>query len=313
MTERFRIIKIFAFLSVVLVLLLIFSNAVSPLKSKVQMDKTDKLLMEFNNERENSIDVIVLGDSEAYRSISPLDMYRDYGFTSFVTATPAQMSGESLDILKKVIERQNPKICILDTNLLFRENSHVFSVLPKLEAAFPLFKYHNVWKSFFSNKHKTEAISDGSFKGYRYSAAINPVKDVPVVEKTDKVTPISQSNIAYINKIISLCSRYDIELVLVSTPSVKNWDYQKHNSLIGFAKENKISFIDLNLEDSVKIDWNTDTLDKGDHLNYNGACKVTSYLGSYLHSNFELPDHRSDKEYSSWNDVLEVYLKTLKK
>lgn len=52
------------------------------------------------------------------------------------------------------------------------------------------------------------------------------------------------------------------------------------------------------------------------HLNYTGAGKFTEYLGNELKSRFELPDHRGDPIYDSWEiDYLKIadYVKELQK
>ena len=54
------------------------------------------------------------------------------------------------------------------------------------------------------------------------------------------------------------------------------------------------------LQDEIQIDWNNDTKDAGDHLNYSGAAKVTNYLGEYLNNRDILTDHREDEKYHSW-------------
>ena len=48
------------------------------------------------------------------------------------------------------------------------------------------------------------------------------------------------------------------------------------------------------------IDWKSDTLDKGDHLNLSGAHKITDYMITYLQEHYVLPDHRGDEKFTSW-------------
>ena len=55
------------------------------------------------------------------------------------------------------------------------------------------------------------------------------------------------------------------------------------------------------------IDWAHDTADFGDHMNFAGAQKVSSYIADYLADTYDLPDHREDAAYSDWNDVVEWY------
>ena len=78
------------------------------------------------------------------------------------------------------------------------------------------------------------------------------------------------------------------------------------------SREKKVKYIDLNVGNELKIDWSKDTCDKGDHLNYSGAMKVTEYLGEYLSGNYELPDHRKDKAYDAWGQALKAYSSAVK-
>ena len=63
-----------------------------------------------------------------------------------------------------------------------------------------------------------------------------------------------------------------------------------------------VPYLDFNLlEKELGINWKTDTMDGGDHLNMNGAKKVTEYLGAYLKKNYVLSDYRENQMYQYWH------------
>ncbi|MDD6581027.1 MAG: hypothetical protein PUE89_09005, partial [Lachnospiraceae bacterium] len=59
--------------------------------------------------------------------------------------------------------------------------------------------------------------------------------------------------------------------------------------------------IDFNkMYDELSIDFSTDMAEKV-HLNFSGTKKLTEYLGNYIVNNYDIPDHRGDAKYSSWD------------
>ena len=311
MTEKFKILKIVVFICAVFTIIGVLSVMVNPDNTGAGVDKFDKVVIDADSENENSIDVVVIGDSEAYRSIIPPEMYRKYGFTSYVAASPAQKTYQSYDMLEAVLERQKPRVCILEPNVLFRDYSIVSSVWPRFERTFPIFKYHNAWKGVFDSDYKYDDLSFDSFKGYRYIDSVKATKNVNYMVQTDSTEPISTSNTNDFRRIYELCEKNDIKLLLLRTPSIKNWNYAKYDAVRQLAEKYKVKFIDLNMDNSIGIDWTQDTYDKGDHLNYSGAEKVTDFLGAYLDKRYDLPDHRGDKEYASWEKSVEKYLQKI--
>ena len=127
-----------------------------------------------------------------------------------------------------------------------------------------------------------------------------------------KKQDIPSANVMYFEKIVKLCEENNVKLVLISTPSMKNWSYSKHMGAKDLAEDNNVSFIDLNLGNVLNINWNKETKDNGDHLNYNGAVKVSNYIGEYLKGLNIVTDHRNDSYYSSWNDNYIIYSNGLK-
>ena len=70
-------------------------------------------------EPEDSLDVIVLGDSEGHSAISPTVLWKEYGITSFVCSQSGQRAVEAYYMLKKVLSVQKPKVVILETDLFY--------------------------------------------------------------------------------------------------------------------------------------------------------------------------------------------------
>ena len=56
-------------------------------------------------------------------------------------------------------------------------------------------------------------------------------------------------------------------------------NYAKHNAIQNWADHNIEFCIDFNtMLDEIELDWQTDSLDGGDHINYNGTVKTTEYI-----------------------------------
>lgn len=68
---------------------------------------------EFRKETNDTIDVVFIGDSEVYSAYNPMQLYGNYGFTSYVLATSAQRLCDTYSILKSMYKTQTPKYILL--------------------------------------------------------------------------------------------------------------------------------------------------------------------------------------------------------
>ena len=110
------------------------------------------------------------------------------------------------------------------------------------------------------------------------------------------------------NTIQELCEEHGAKLLLLSTPSTVNWNYQRHNGIQELADELGLEYIDLNTRtQEVPIDWSKDTFDRGDHLNHTGTVKVSQFLAKYMEGTQMFSDRRGDSKYASWNTLLQDY------
>lgn len=118
-------------------------------------------------------------------------------------------------------------------------------------------------------------------------------------DKKERSKPIVRF---WMDRILNLCQKNDINVLLLGIPAPLNWSYARHNEVNEYALEKGVPYLDLNLmEKELAINWKTDTMDGGDHLNINGAKKVTAYLGTYLKHNYALTDFRESQMYQYWN------------
>ncbi len=304
-----NIIKSFLFMLILSGLIGILSYVFTPKNNFKSLGMDNVEINGILGEKDNSIDVLFVGDSEVYASFSPMQMYDEYGFTAHDLGTGAQRLYDTYNYLKRTLKSQKPKVVVLETNILFRKFSmdRVFS--GELKNLFPFIKYHNRWKNLTANDF-TIGISytyTHPLKGFKPKEEIKSRKRYNYMKKKNEVAKISKKNAYYFQKIKNICDKEGIELLLVSSTSISNWDYAKHEATQKYAEQNGLSFIDLNLIDDIQIDWEKDTYDKGDHLNYFGAKKVSSYVGKYLSEQYHLEDHKNDQSYQKWNEDLEKY------
>lgn len=280
------------------------SHVVMPKNNQREFGMVNPEANGFLGEPEHSIDVLFVGDSLTYSSISPLLIWKEQGFTSYVCATSAQSLPYGRTLLERALQRQRPKVVVIEANSVYAAFSRSDAAWRLAQDAFPVFEYHDRWKKLTSGDFTTAPKSTWThdLKGHRPNAGIDPADASRHMEPTDEAEKLSDINMLYLRWITELCRARGAEPVVVSTPSVVCWSMKRHNGMELATKELGIRFIDLNVgPDKVDIDWGTDTRDRGDHLNDAGAAKVSRHLGSILKIRYEITSQLTDEQASAWD------------
>lgn len=313
MNKLKRVILFFIILGIILIIFSLWIGKVATKNSNFILGRS-RSFAEIGKEEKDSVDLLVLGDSESYTSVSPMQLWEEQGMTAYVCGQPGQEIQETYYMLKTALQEQNPKVVLLETNLMFRDPGPVDNVksaaAESLRHHLPIFRFHNLWKCIFNGKKPGEV----SYKGFILRGGISPFDSGDYMKETDEVQDIPATVRIYMNEIQKMCNENGASLVLMSAPSPRNYNYKKHNAITEYAKESGLSYFDLNMQaKELGMDWKTDSYDKGDHLNLNGARKVTTWVGKYLKENYDLPDHRGKSEYKSWDEEKEKYEESIKK
>jgi hypothetical protein len=267
----------------------------------------------------DTIDVVVMGDSNAADAVAPMDWYDQYGITGYTYGVGWFTVFKAYYRLRTIFEEQSPKVVVLCTGMVYSKKSHesylsnmVWDVTGEL---LPLFRFHENWK-YLNFKNLTEA-HDYSWRDVNRGYAIN-TNQIPYTGgeyMTDTATaefPIGVE--LYMDKIRALCEEHGTKLVLITVPAATSWNMARHNGVNAYAEDRGLEYIDFNADiTSLGLDWNTDTADAGDHLNLWGAKKVTTKLGDYLHKHFRLDDHRGQKGYEDWDQDAQEYRQNIAK
>lgn len=287
-------------------------------------------------EESTDVDVLFLGTSHVINGIFPMQLWRDYGYTSYNLGGHGITIATSYWILRNAVQYHRPKVAVLDVSLAESEY-----LAPSSEWAhdsldcFPLTKtkalavqdlypddreaqrellcpfvlYHSRW-SELTGKSVVQAftgIETTTEKGAESRIAVSAPGEgretlIPENQAREVDTPGTQ----YIRKFVSFCRENDIEPVLVNVPYPATVDEQEAaNGIARLAEELSVPY--LNLQYASLVDFDTDLYDPDAHLNPSGARKVTDCLGAWLLENTDLADHRGDPAYASWDADYAAY------
>ena len=294
-----------SFLLILALLLVLLSLAFFPKGNRLEDGIQEPELYGFLGEPENSLDVVVLGDSIPLCSMIPPRLWRDFGYTSYVCASTAQKLCQSEKLLTVFLKSQQPKFVLLETDQLYLEMSTLDVLQCNLEGLLPVLRYHDNWKFVRpSQMLRTPDYScRDSLKGYHLRKTIDALDPEAYMLPTEETEPISSAAEAGVRRIKALCDRAGAKLVLYTAPNAATWNTPRHNAVQALADSLTVPYLDGNLE-VTNLVWQSDTLDKGEHLNLLGAEKVTAWLGTCFASTGLLEDKRGDPAYALWEEDL---------
>ncbi len=296
---------------VFLVLLGFFSKLTEP--KYVTVSREGNLIAEYYRETDagNVHDVVFVGDCEAYSAVVPPVLYEEYGIRSFVRGSPSQTVAQSYYLILETLRYESPQAIVLSVYSLSRSEPSreaynrmtLDGMRPSVEKLsaikdsvtdgesalsylLPLLRFHS--RIYELEAEDIEYLIDRprvSHNGYLLEKGISP-KNGSAEELYGAITPISEENFGYLNKILAACLERGVELILMKTP-ISSWRYPWHeewdSAISHYAIQNGIAYYNL-IEDSdeIGIDMTTDTYDGGFHLNLYGAEKTSRYLGAIL-------------------------------
>lgn len=305
-------LKIVAFALVFTVVLYTVSFTVF---SPQSVGKTSSKLADaysFMNEPENSIDIVALGNSNLYSGFVPTTLWEKYGFTSSVSAAPHQTPLESKVILEQLLQSQKPQLVILETDMLYDggaadEDSSVLSRFYDdfeyaVSSSATVYEFHNAWKSL-KKSDKSHKYSHG----YYFNNDVQPVEYSDYMDYTEEIQNPNVRAASQFEELVSFCKVNGLEVLLLEMPATNTWNYSRHNAVTLLAEKYGVEFIDANvLLEEIGIELESCFRDKGFHLNFDSASKLTEYVGSFIRDTYSPGVRIADSDIADYwdNEVL---------
>ncbi|MGN0775941.1 MAG: hypothetical protein ACI4MM_04600 [Candidatus Ventricola sp.] len=278
---------------------------------------------------EQDFDVLFLGTSRVLDGVSPMELWRDYGFTSYNMGNNSEPLGVTRWVLEAAMAYHTPKVAVIDVFYVGHATNeewtysfrHLFyDALPlsrakisavcatqpengRLEFLMPFSLYHGRWDEILSGQAERLVecepfMMGGEMRMNRVSRDNYAFTD----EAAEGELPGHQA----LREIAALCREHGVEPVFVALPGHASEQEQMNmNSVQRVADELSVPFV--NMMRMGIVNNQTDCHDAMGHLNPDGASKATAFLGAWLKERFDLPDRRGDSAYAHWDANLEAY------
>ncbi len=260
-------------------------------------------------------DVLFLGTSHVTAEVFPMELWKEYGITSYNISGYGHPMALSYWMLMNTLDYADPKVVVVDCYVMesdaivIRDEKFMhFSLdsIPlsktKVMAVCDLFDdfdsraeylwsfslYHDRWDEL---KRDDFEVEYGKTRGAVFEVGLEKPDDFEI--RDVEAEPIDSVGVTYLRKIVEACQSRDIEVVLTFLPFPAQEDQQKVAAYAGeIAREYDVDY--LNFLQMDVVDYQTDCFDSYSHLNVAGGQKITSFLGRYLQENYGLADHRQD-------------------
>lgn len=277
---------------------------------------------------EEDFDVLFFGSSRVLDCFQPVELWEEYGITSYNLAQHKECVARSYWEMMNALEYTTPKVIVLDVSLFagdyrldqsasqeqvaFLHNSLDHMPLSKvkinalkamctprlsLEFLFPMAKYHSRWSDLTKEDF---CYSDDYMMGSELRQYISESDGQEWL--TEEPAEIFWPETINLDKIVALCRERNIEFLPVCLPLPMGGDQATINSFAAFFAENNIPFLNLWKEDEI-MNYKTDFADYS-HVNDAGAHKITRAVGQYLADNYSFPE-KSPKEKACWDGLAE--------
>ncbi len=292
------------------------------------------MIAEYYNE-DMDHDVVFVGDCELYENISPAVLWEDYGINSYIRGSAQQLIWQSYYLMEETLKYEKPKVFVFNVlSMKYNEpqkeaynrmtldgmrwsaskvGSIRASMLPEenfIEYVFPILRFHSRYSEL--ERDDLTYLFDRqpvTHNGYYMRVDVKPAENVPEGKPLGDYR-FGENAYSYLDKMVELCEKNGVELVLVKAPSLypywyDEWDEQMKE----YAEAHGLKYYNF-LDDieEIGLDFSVDTYDAGLHLNLSGAEKLSDYFGGILRDACGLESRRGETALeTAWEEKLAAY------
>ena len=281
----------------------------------------------YYQQPQGQVDAVILGTSRAGINLDCAELWRAHGISAYALWGSMQPFWNTYYFLKEAIRVNPPRSVVLDVHastydfefsdeqrqytntggLLFGTNKieSVKVTAPKeewMKLILGLPVYHSRFDELGEADFMCLWNGEGEInKGTTVRYGQGSLADYGLVSGTEGTAVLEEKEEKYLNMIIGMCRDEQIPIVLIATPSENRSQKAPYlNRIQEIADSFGVPFINFDLLDEqigfTPACFYLDNL----HLNTEGGRRISDYLGQWLRDNFNLPDHRGDESYSSW-------------
>ena len=280
----------------------------------------------------NSVDVLFLGSSHAITAFNPQVIYDDYGITSYNLGSEQQSILISYYWLEEALKYQSPKVVVLDAFTLHKYTEvYVYNDLNCAEGAIrkamdnmrfsPLkikaakeiakidpsqnalsffllnIRYHSRWTEFEESDCYDPAIAThGGIKGYNIIGGFAPGAEDVTLDVSDlsdiEAEPMIGIADDYLGRIVDLCEKNNIQLILTNIPYQEN--IKRYKAIAEYANDHDIPYYDFNEATLYNEIGYSASENLYTHPNYLGAEKLSDYMGKLFSEEYGIAPKKDD-------------------
>ena len=294
----------------------------------------------------DQLDVLFLGSSHVINGINPVQLYQEYGYTSYNMGGHGSVMPSTYWELENALDYCSPQYIVVDTYMLEKNfhfldqgedstdaNSSVDQLhlnmdcwpysQTKVDAVADLLSdtqlqkeflydfmlYHNRWEELEDNDflQLTGNEDRNELMGAEQRFEVDAVPDIAYPDDDTALLEGPTQGERYLEKILQDCRKRKIKVILTFLPKADVTDQDVQSANSTAKLAKKYDVPFLNmLKDPDLVNYYTDMNDNG-HLNSAGMQKVTKYIGKYLHQHTKLQDHRKAAGYAYWDQKVTDY------
>ena len=113
------LLKFVAFLGIFVLIFTQLSIVFDPKDGKDKTGLSRNVSYSYRAEDANVLDVVFIGNSNAYRAFNPIQLWEDKQITSCVIGKPMMTMSSAYSTLEDMFKTQKPKVVVFETNCLY--------------------------------------------------------------------------------------------------------------------------------------------------------------------------------------------------